>query len=658
MRSYFTPDIVITNGVWVDARSYGEDLNDVTLQAAISAIGSDYKIVLVTPGNWVINNSITVPQNIHLQISDGATFVPAAGKKITAYSPEHIIAGERQQVVSLANNSTDPLLFTIGGKMSVFWWGAAGDGSTDDTIAIQAGVYTACNCNGNLYFPASIYVLTSTINITAMLTLSGEGEKTLFNMAAITDAAAFQAIGSVVDTSTLTVNADEGDVSVTVSDGTKFDDDDWVMLRSEATVGTAAQKKGEIVQVSSVAGGNVTFKDPINDNYSIADTATLCKLSMISGISVHGISFYGSDDDTDRHQGMYFYMCRDLTITKFRAEKTNSRGLRLVSCIDFYVGQSRFIDILGAGTQYGISVTYSSQDGLIEGCIGRNTRHVVTYGGGGTDYGIVRRVTTQHCIAHQCRDAGFDSHAGAEDVSFLNNIVHGSPVDGIIMQCSRGKIIGNTVINSYATRYGIFAQMCGSKPMDIQIHDNTVSNVTGVGRGIFVTVSQAGFTDVKAISLKNNTVNGCSTGIEVYTTEAITIPGVSIGGNEIHECTEDGIVLLKCVEFVINGNNIDFLTTKKGIETDQCIDGTIVGNSIVGSNTDTSSRGIYIKSGADISISANRVKTSNKGIFLDDASSNCAVMGNTLRGCTTPFTPGAGLGHIYATAAADPYNVV
>ena len=54
------------------------------------------------------------------------------------------------------------------------WWGAAGDGVTDDTAAIQAAIVVAAAINGHPFFPPGVY-LYSTLTVYSDVTLCGPG---------------------------------------------------------------------------------------------------------------------------------------------------------------------------------------------------------------------------------------------------------------------------------------------------------------------------------------------------------------------------------------------------------------------------------------------------------------------------------------------------
>lgn len=54
-------------------------------------------------------------------------------------------------------------------------YGAVGDGSANDTVAVQAAVAAAGNAGGVVYFPVGIYKITSQITVLSFVTLRGEG---------------------------------------------------------------------------------------------------------------------------------------------------------------------------------------------------------------------------------------------------------------------------------------------------------------------------------------------------------------------------------------------------------------------------------------------------------------------------------------------------
>lgn len=58
---------------------------------------------------------------------------------------------------------------------SVKWWGATGNGSTDDTTNVQAALTAMQAVGGNAYFPAGCYKITTGLTVSGRIKISGSG---------------------------------------------------------------------------------------------------------------------------------------------------------------------------------------------------------------------------------------------------------------------------------------------------------------------------------------------------------------------------------------------------------------------------------------------------------------------------------------------------
>ncbi|MDD3927834.1 MAG: glycosyl hydrolase family 28-related protein, partial [bacterium] len=154
--------------------------------AAITAIGGNVRTLLIPAGKDVSTN-VTVPANIallfqgdgKLNITSGTATVTINGPVQAPVKPIFSLTGK----VSFSGNR---------GKLEKIypqWWGAKGDGITDDTAAIQAAVNAAAtimaNTGGLVFFPAGYYKTTSPIilprsgdTLTNLVRLQGAGMKT------------------------------------------------------------------------------------------------------------------------------------------------------------------------------------------------------------------------------------------------------------------------------------------------------------------------------------------------------------------------------------------------------------------------------------------------------------------------------------------------
>jgi hypothetical protein len=140
-RAQYLPDLVTSVGPWIDARTYGDDLDNVTLQAAITAIGSDVRTLSIAPGAWAIALDVTVPLNITLKFHPGAVMTVATTKTLTI---EGHIDADLHQLFALAG--TGSVLFGRSAVEAVYpqWFGAIADWNgttgTDNVTAINNAI--------------------------------------------------------------------------------------------------------------------------------------------------------------------------------------------------------------------------------------------------------------------------------------------------------------------------------------------------------------------------------------------------------------------------------------------------------------------------------------------------------------------------------------
>jgi len=128
-----------TKLAWIDARIYNNgNLNDITINEAVSAIGSSVKTLMLSSGTWEITNSIIIPANINLKVEHGAVLNVAAGKTLT-------INGNIEATISQ--------IFSGAGKVNLSpsvleaypqWWGPPGTVNDNNICqaALDCGVKT------------------------------------------------------------------------------------------------------------------------------------------------------------------------------------------------------------------------------------------------------------------------------------------------------------------------------------------------------------------------------------------------------------------------------------------------------------------------------------------------------------------------------------
>ncbi len=151
---------------WADARAYA------SLSAAISAIGAARRTIVISTALSVTGN-LTVPSNVALEFMQGGSLNISTGVTVTING--NIEAGLFQ--IFTLNGSGNAVFGPFVKEVYPEWFGAVGDGVTDDTTAIQAASnaaftqYSATQMNFYteqnqipLYFSKKIFLISNTLD--------------------------------------------------------------------------------------------------------------------------------------------------------------------------------------------------------------------------------------------------------------------------------------------------------------------------------------------------------------------------------------------------------------------------------------------------------------------------------------------------------------
>jgi hypothetical protein len=151
-----------------------------SIKDIMTLVGTSKKVTLVFKNtksagttSFVIGTNLSVTANINLEIKNGALLSPSSGKTLTIDTSKSILALPNQHIFTGAGT----VYFTRGSEVYGEWWGAKGDGSTDNLASLQKMLLSGVS-NVFHFLPGTYNVpFTSTLGLTipAGSTVEGDG---------------------------------------------------------------------------------------------------------------------------------------------------------------------------------------------------------------------------------------------------------------------------------------------------------------------------------------------------------------------------------------------------------------------------------------------------------------------------------------------------
>lgn len=458
-------------------------------------------------------------------------------------------------------------------------FGATGNGSTDDTAALQAALEAAYTSGGGVvYVPEGIYLISQTLQIGSNTTLKGAG----------TGAATIRCKASSLS----------GFLQVGTNTGAPMLGTWGTVAQSRIQVGPGITLDGNQANAGSLPG----FADaPESSPLSL----WLVSLATVTGIEVINAVGYS----------IYLNACTDSSVT----------GCRVLAGAG---------SALGTNQQDGIHLTNSSKCRVENndvdtgtGTAGDDGIAVQAFGAACTD--IVVSGNVVRAAAHGI--ALVSGGNALTDLSVQDNIIYASKNEAVICYQDAGSVSQATSINiSNNSAYNIATSSgagiaCEMPCTGLTVAGNSLSTFGNTSAtGIFVINGQASgaITDV---TITGNTVTGQPGffGIQVGSTgTAQAVTYASVTGNTIDLSTA-------------TAGNLPI-----GIELAACTYGTVTGNTLLG-NSDSTSVAIYmVGATGEISVTGNAARNFGFGVTWPGSGTipnNNTYAANNLVGCTTAY---------------------
>jgi len=534
--------------------------------------------------------------SVQVQVDSGA-FSSATGTTNWTFSLDstslsntaHTVTARATNTSGLTASSAVSLNVSNSGGggtiVNVTSYGATGNGSTDDTAAINSAI-AALSSGATLLFPCGTYKTSSQLSLNlSNVTVDGSSCAVIHNTSSGTifsvggsgngnpnygSAIALSSIANELATSFSTTS------SLGVSPG------DFILLQQggkDSSNGSSDSGcdpsgcRGELLKVASVSGNSVTVTTALHDTYNPSVNAATAQkiLSPLSGISIKNITFDGNGSNV---YGLAIAGVVDSTISGVTSK--NVQGSALLNRGDFNVSWTN-ISVTGAGSaQCGSSVWFEKQGNLSINGLSISSENQGASGSGCLDNGAF----------------GFELQASANS-TITNLSVDASGAYGRPFKTSAARY--NT-FNSPIVKNGV--QAYNGISLEYYSSHNTYNNCTV-------------------------TNNGAGTGTGTGNAGIITFGNFN-QYNSFNNCTVSG-----------NGNVQFYVSGYDALRLAQDSHNTVNGGTFTGSNNVEAP--ILIEGDAAYITGATINGPGAQGIYLDSQASNACVNNNT-------FTFGTGLG--------------
>ncbi len=493
---------------------------------------------------------------------------------------------EFAEITGTTGTFTD--IVTKGPVLNVKAFGATGDGSTDDSTAIQAAIDAASitgTTSSTVYFPAGTYLIKTVLSYPAARTelkLLGENrdnvtikiDGTGASYSGTSNVILSVALGTALLTNsavtpTVAVGADE--LTVTSVAGLAVGD---LILFKPTDIPTDGT--GEIRVIRKLGAASVFFDTPMVRDF--ADGANSCEINIYSQRELHieGIAFdtavYASGHggiDTNGLTNTTVKDCSFITGGQQGIYAKSSHTVRIDNCVfrDFNkktagwspegAGESAITGSLSALSGEGYGVGLEATNAIVSNCSFYKCRHSIASGGG--TYSSNGVLYENNYSIYDLQGA-YDSHGNSNYVKMTNSYAASGWAGGWI-RGSDVLIEGCTFINEESDGVRLLEQA-----ENIIVSNNTMEDC---GYGVRVLADDTIHT-YDSIIIEDNIMKDCTTGGILTNSDdstTYTYTNFVVRNNTFSGTKSRVNVLGKHTVLVVEGNVFEGTFTGTGVST-------------------------------------------------------------------------------------------
>lgn len=567
-----------------------------------------------------------------------------------------------------------------------------------DSACIQAALnYISGLGGGTLYLQGHFICPTQLLYTGSNLTIIGDDANTILDFSSVTSSIiCLYCHGSITTTnSALAANAAAGTLKITVADGAKFAVGNWILVRSEAycqpyvtdPIGAPwLQHVGEIQQIASISGDEITLKEPLCGSYLTADTATADLVTMLENITIRNVKLIGNP--TVNLYGINISQAHNVIIENIQCEDINTSICDVKDCVGVRYNENVLKRANREGLGYGIAIMNACRNVKVSKNDFSDCRHGIACGGDHL-YGMqYNQIWTKNTMSYGNPAVGMcgphptykgliisDNTCIGCSLGFVNgidttvtgNIVENSNAVGFSIQSSaEGVIFSNNRIQTIAdhcitirtqkTRFTLSNNHLSCSALDCdginaayQFKDVDVTNnrINVAGVGINFTTYQ-GLNDSENVSIVNNKIRctGPEPGIMITST-TYNISDVTVEDNTVISAA-DGITFTcankNITHAVVENNEVTVPATARSIYFTSSGTGIYLRSSISHNKCYGGLNCIDFMNCTYIDVINNHIyDAAQYGMLIGSGTTYYNVIRNTFTNCSTAIQRNAGI---------------
>ena len=277
-----------------------------------------------------------------------------------------------------------------GAPVNVKDFGAVGNGSTDDTTAMQAAITAVATTGQGLYIPAGTYRITSVLTSTGHLNMFGDGEKSVLDFSGITSGSSGITVTGTITEIQAISSASAGNLSVVFATAPSLTTGDVFFLFDDAVLWNSIRAyyyAGEWLECRSVSSNTASLTTPLYSSYTAA-TVNVYKLNSKPKVSFRNLKLNGGANIGGL---LKITFCDKPILENVIAYNENYQCVEIDRCYRPMITNCVMYN-KGTGTldDYGLIIS-NSQKGQITGGDYYARRHGITIGGGSGTGAVTNR---------------------------------------------------------------------------------------------------------------------------------------------------------------------------------------------------------------------------------------------------------------------------